>query len=141
MINKLMNASIKVICNPLVQKFLNKVFHINPNNFTLGFKKVNGLWYSDIKNWPKQFEARQQMVCGADSLLEYLAKGKDYITLHIETKPFKNSYRLIKVKEDDLGGTYICDNPNIPYSIWLCNVTKFVMGKHPEDIYFSVEND
>lgn len=130
-----MNAGTDIICNPLTQKILNKLFNINPNDFKLGFKKVNGLWYSDIKNWPKTFEANQQMVCGADKLLEELSNGNNYITLHIKTKPFKNSYHLVKIDEDTYGGTYECDK--LDYTIWLCNVTKFVMGKHPNDIYFN----
>lgn len=136
MIDKLMNVGVATICNPMIQKILNKVFKINPNDFELGFKKVNDEWYSDIKNWPEAYNERQLMVAGADTFLEYLAQGKDYITLHIKTEDFPEATHLTKIDEDSWGGTYVVDDPNINYTVWLCNVTKFVFGKHPQNIYF-----
>ena len=138
MIEKLMNAGLKTICNPAIQKLLNKVFKINPNDLELGFKKVNGEWYSDIKNWPKAYEERQLMVAGADKLLEYLSEGKDYITLHVKQENFPGATHLHKIKEDLYGGTYLVNREDIDYTVWLCNVTKFVYGKHPDNIYFEV---
>lgn len=139
MIERLMNVGIKTICNPTIQKILNKIFGINPNNFTLGFKKVNNRWYSDIKNWPKAYEERQLMVNGADTFLEYLSNGKDYVKLHIKTEDFPGSIHIHKVNEDEWGGTYIVQNKEIQgHQLWLCNVTKFVFGEHPNDIYFEV---
>lgn len=137
MIDKLMNAGLKTICSPAVQKILNKIFNIDPNNFELGFKKVNNEWYSDIKNWPKAYEANQQMVAGADILLEKLSQGKNYITLQIKKESFPNSIHLSKIYEDSWGGTY--ESNELDHTVWLCNVTKFVFGEHPQNIYFKVK--
>ena len=134
--DNLMSLGIKAVCNPSTQKILNKIFCIYPNDFTLGFKKVNRKWYSDIKNWPKAYEEHQLMVAGADKLLEELSNGKNYVTLQIKKEPFPNSIHLTKIEEDEWGGAYKSDR--IDYTVWLCNVTKFVFGEHPENIYFKV---
>ena len=74
--DNLISLGIKAVCNPITQKILNKIFRINPDDFTLGFKKVNRKWYSDIKNWPKAYEEHQLMIagkCGAYyEVLDYL---------------------------------------------------------------------
>lgn len=133
--------SMKMVCSKPVQMFLNKLFNINPKDFNLGFKKKNNLWYADIKNWPQSHEANQLMVNGADDLLEYLSKGKKYITLNIKTEDPNNSEYICleKIHEDSMGGTYKLKNhPEFKNTVWLCNVTKFVMGQHPDIIWFKV---
>lgn len=135
------NLGMDMVCSKPVQKFLNKLFGVDPADFNLGFKKNSGLWYSDIKNWPKAFEANQLMVCGADKLLEHLSQGHAYITLNIQTSaPHDAGYFCLeKIDEDSMGGTYrLCDYPEFDRTVWLCNVTKFVMGEHPDKIWFKV---
>lgn len=136
MVEKFMNVGLKTVCNPIVQKFLHKIFKINPDDFELGFKKVNGCWYSDIKNWPSAYEERQLMVAGADILLENISEGRDYVKLHVKTEDFPGATHLKKIEEDMYGGTY--SSETIDHTVWLCNVTKFVFGKHPDDIFFEV---
>lgn len=134
MIEKFMNLGLKTVCNPVVQKILHKAFKINPDDFELGFKKVNTRWYSDIKNWPAAYEEHQLMVGGASTLLERISNGKDYIKLHIKKENFQGATHIIKIDEDLYGGTYRCEGDD--HTLWLCNVTKFVFGEHPGDIYF-----
>ncbi len=135
------NLGMDVVCSKFVQKFLNKLFGVNPANFNLGFKKKGRDWYSDIKNWPKAYEENQLMVCGADKLLEHLSGGHDYVKLNIRTSdPQDPAYICLdKIKEDEMGGTYnVCGYPEFTRTVWLCNVTKFVMGEHPQKIWFKV---
>ncbi len=135
------NLGMDVVCSKYVQKFLNSLFGVNPADFKLGFKKKHGEWYSDIKNWPKAYEENQLMVCGADKLLEHLSGGHSYIMMNIKTSdPHDEEYICLdKIKEDSAGGTYrLCNYPAFERTVWLCNVTKFVMGEHPQKIWFKV---
>lgn len=136
------NLGMDMVCSKPVQKFLNRLFGVNPEDFNLGFKKKGGDWYSDIKHWPKAYEANQLMVRGADDLLELLSKGHDYITLNVKTSaPQDAGYICLdKIDEDSMGGTYrLCNYPEFDRTVWLCNVTKFVMGQHPRNIWFKVK--
>ncbi len=79
------------------------------------------------------------MVCGADKLLEHISEGHDYVKLNIRTSdPQDPAYICLdKIEEDEMGGTYrVCDYPEFTRTVWLCNVTKFVMGEHPQKIWF-----
>ena len=138
MIEYLINKGLLLLGNPFIHKILTTIFNIDSSDFKLGFKREYKKWYSDIKHWPSRLEHHQLMVGGASLLLDTLSNGKNYITLRIKTKPFKGATHLKKVEEDLYGGTYMCNS--LDYSIWLCNVTKFVFGKHPNDIYFKVCN-
>ena len=123
-----------ILSNPLIRKYLNKRFGINPKEFELGFVREHGAWYADIKNWPKELKAQCLMIGEASYLLSYYAGSSDYIKFSITTEICDALFWLSKRKEDNHGATYICDNPNLN-NVWLCNVTKFVFGKHPQDIY------
>lgn len=124
---------LKIVCNPLIQWFLHKIFGINPKNFKMRFVKEDKQWYADIKHWPKRYHANLAMICGADRMLDELSDGKDSVKICVRKDEFPGAWHLTKIEEDFLGGTYVCDK--IDYTIWLCNVTKFVFGEHPENIY------
>lgn len=126
-----------ILSNPLIRKYLNKRFEIDPKNVKLGFINENGLWYADIKNWPKEFKAQCLMVGQAAKLLSFLSPNDNYITLSISTQKCPCLFSLIKYKEDDHGATYNCEKYGLP-EIWLCNVTKFVFGEHPNELYINV---
>lgn len=124
-----------VLSNPLVRNYLNKKFGINPEFFELGFKKEDGLWYADIKNWPKHLKHNCLMVGGAAEFLENVPKSNpNYITYKVSLTERENFIHLIKKHEDSSGGTYYSDNATTP-DMWLCNVTKFVFGEHPEEMW------
>lgn len=123
-----------ILSNYFVRKYLNKRFGINPKDFELGFVRENGAWYADIKNWPKQAKAACLMVGEASYLLSYYAGSNDYIKFNITTNACDHLAWLSKRKEDDHGATYICNNPGLS-EVWLCNVTKFIFGEHPQNIY------
>ena len=106
----------------------------------MSFEKEGRRWYAVIPQW-KGSKASLEMVAGADTFLDSLdIKNKGYVTLSISTKR-KGGYRkLTKVDECKYGGAnYIYKQPHkLPRVMWLCEVTLFVFGKYPENIYFRV---
>ena len=137
--NKLIAAGMKVVCSPFSQKMLNNVFGINPAHFTLGFRKESdGRWYADIRHWPKLFHSNLEMVAGADDMLDALDRGSGYVKVDVAMDPAdkREWFKMIKISQNELGATYkvvYCDRYN--GKAWLCNVGKFVMGKHPDSIF------
>lgn len=99
----------------------------------LKFKKLSGRWYIDI---PYNGDiADLEMVCGADLLLEYISPTTDE-TKCIEIVPHKTCNELRKLEEDEMGCTYFADTIGYTGEVWLCNVTKLVLGKFPDVINF-----
>ena len=109
----------------------------------LRFVKENGRWYIDIPEWEGTKE-ELEMVSGADDLLDYFAKGKDSIVLEVgETydhiTKMEGSIMLTKQKDLDNGADYtVINNHDIP-KIWLCDVTKYVYGYMPKELYIQVK--
>lgn len=78
-----------------------------------------------------------QMVEGADLMLDILAQDQWLITLNVDIEPKYNSeLKLIKGLEDEFGATYGFEC-KYDFNVWLCNVTKFVFGHFPNEIYIS----
>jgi hypothetical protein len=97
------------------------------------FFKVANKWLVDLPTWTGSLEDLQ-MVAGADTFLDEMAHGNSVVSIELSILPVDNAqYVLIKQIEDSIGGTYRANNIN--YTIWLCNVTKFVFGCHPDTIY------
>ena len=119
----------------------------NKNNVTktveLDFVKLANMWFADVPNWQDSLE-ELQMVAGADTLLEELAKGKKVVSTTISNQPLDDaSVILRKVKENTYGGgaDYKVDAAGLDMNgqpVWLCGVTKFVFGAHPDAIYIKV---
>lgn len=112
------------------------------------FKKLAGKWYIDLPDWDGCVEDLE-MVSGADLLLESISPTT------LETKAIKlyetnedpeiygeySCYSLTKLKEDECGGTYLAETPGYRGEIWLCNVTKIVLGGFPQKILFTPNFD
>ena len=100
-------------------------------------KEDDGKWYVDLPNWPYAHE-ELEMVNGADKLLDYLTLDDKLVSLEVYTEePTIGEYITYSLTDhDDYGGTYKNQNPyaEVP-EIWLCNVTHFVLGEHPENLY------
>ncbi len=133
------NLGMRVVCSKAAQFVLNRVFGINTSNFKMGFiREADGRWYADIKHWPRMFHANLEMVAGADDLLEALDNGKGYVYLEVALDPAnkRDFFKMIKINQTYLGATYnvlYCDKYH--KKAWLCNVGKFVMGKHPDALF------
>lgn len=99
----------------------------------LTFKKLSNRWYIDI---PYDGDiADLEMGMGADLLLESISPTLNE-TKRIAIVPYKTWNELRKLKEDEMGCTYYADTIGFKGEIWLCNVTKMVLGKFPEVINF-----
>jgi hypothetical protein len=109
------------------------------------YKEHPNNWYVDIPGWPG-FKASLRMIAGADTLLDHLSKDQNEITINLSEMPFENSSHLKRVKINtginplsnfENGADYVFKELN-DLPVWLCNVTKYVYGYFPENIYFSI---
>ena len=104
----------------------------------ISFYKDGYEWFADVPFIPK---ANNLMVAGSDTFLESISGGRKRITLEIVASPSvkqieESRYYLIMTKHDFWGGTYdVYGSSSDPMtSLWLCNVTHFVCGRHPKRI-------
>lgn len=101
----------------------------------LTFKKLSNRWFIDIEY--NGDIADLEMVAGADKLIESISPTlKETKTIRIV--PYKTGNELRKLEEYEMGCTYFADTFGYRDEIWLCNVTKIVLGRFPEVINFEV---
>lgn len=107
------------------------------------YKESSQRWYADIPEWTGSKE-ELEMVCGADTMLEYMSEGNDEVSLYLSTEYFENSDTLDFIRnatEIGNGSFYNLKTfKGIEFNleIWLCDVTLFVFGEFPTKIYLSV---
>jgi hypothetical protein len=102
-------------------------------------------WYADLPEWTGE-KWELEMVMGADTFLEILTQGENEIYLTLSTEPFNECETLHYIHEGRLegpefgeGAWYKLDKyMGLDYKLklWLCDVTKFVFGNFPKQIYF-----
>ncbi|WP_276497140.1 DUF6717 family protein [Pontibacter litorisediminis] len=99
-------------------------------------KEAHGTWYIDLPDYPGP-KGDLAMVAGADDMLDYLAKGGKHVEVEMSQLPFEGALELelVKLGEPGGGAYYRPANHSIQ-SVWLCDVTLFVLQKFPEKIYF-----
>ena len=101
------------------------------------FFKLNSRWYADV---PEHTLEENEMVCGADSLLEeisrFLNSPEVTLDLDIEAEDFPFA-TLIQIEHDDSGATYMVESSLSTSIVWICNVTHDVLGEHPKRIYIN----
>ena len=102
------------------------------------YKSQEEYWYVDMPEWEGSIDALE-MVRGADDMLDELSNhtGRD-VYLQIATSAFDDCERLIKIQDDVVGGGAYYGYPSThePKIIWLCSVSNWYFGYHPENIYF-----
>lgn len=108
---------------------------------TLRFIKLSNKWFVDIP-WDGDI-SDLQMVDGADLMLDALSYGNFYVNVEISTNSDdlpQNCIKIAKIKEDgyDTGCYYSINTFEFKGEIWLCNVTKYVLGEFPNMIYLNV---
>jgi len=106
-----------------------------PEGRFVRFYKEDKKWYADVPNHTKE---ENEMVCGADTLLEMLAEGNSEITLLITefAIPGTDPIYCHIHKHDEDGAWYIVhgEHGTKDYGdIWLCNVMHDVTNEHPEE--------
>lgn len=109
-------------------------------SFMLAFVKENKNWYIDLPTW-KGRKSALRMVSGADTLLDYIAEGKKDVVLYAELEEYEGAECLTLINKCFWNGAdYRIDtykNNELNLKLWLCDVTKVVIGGFPEKIYFT----
>lgn len=101
----------------------------------LEFMKLSNRWFINISYDGEINDL--QMVDGADELLDEIAEGRRIVRIVVTTSDniSKPDYILEKIKEDNMGGTYIVIGESNVKQIWLCSVTKLIFKNFPNQIY------
>jgi len=103
------------------------------------YKEKSKYWYADVPQWTGRKSALQ-MVAGADKLLDCIAKGRQEVHLHFSENEINDADCLVFHKKSWINGADYnlkkCNGTDVDMKVWLCNVTKFVMGEFPKTIYF-----
>lgn len=114
---------------------------------TLKFEKdPDSKWYVVLPEWEKDRSALQ-MVAGADTWLDMLAKGEREVVLIVSNNELHNpsgcldilKYGNPDVQDSEVGAWYsVRTYTGVEHNseLWLCSVTKFVFGNFPPKIYY-----
>ena len=106
------------------------------------FYKDEGGWFVDLPEW-EGTKADLAMVSGADTMLDIISQGDNDIQVLLSTEEFDGSNRLEFLRESPEvgeGSWYLMKTyKGIEYNLelWLCDVTIFVFGEFPKNIYVS----
>lgn len=115
-------------------------------SMTLKFnREESGNWFIDLPEWTGS-KAELQMVLGADTMLDILAKGEKTVSLEVSTEHFEGAKVLAWFGEGVAGdpsfggGMYRVhfteEGEEKDLDMWLCDVTKFVFGGYMPDLIF-----
>jgi hypothetical protein len=105
------------------------------------YRENTGRWYVDLPEWEGSKEDLE-MVLGADDLMNLLAQGDDVIYAQIGDEKFPGSVQMVmfEMGSIDMGGAWylVPSISGIDFNLrlWLCDVTKFIFGYFPENIWF-----
>lgn len=100
-------------------------------------KLSSNRWYAEVDNWPGDFEDLR-MIWGANTLLDKLSNGKNYVKVAIYANEVPNKFTVMlnKYKEDKDGAYYSQRYyTTIPETVFLHNIIEFVLGYFPDTIY------
>ena len=105
---------------------------------SLRFYRSGTEWFADV---PQHSKSENQMVAGADTLLEQVSNGAGEVFVVLSSDipaPDEWKLHLHLVEHDKFGATYKVktSGSGVAKLAWLCNVTHTVFGgEHPTDIY------
>ncbi len=108
----------------------------------LTFNKEDNKWYIDLPNYPGD-KADLQMVLGADTLLDKISNNTDTTSIFVQLVVddiCDSDNKLTKYREltTDEGGGAIYFSEKYKFELWLCDVTKFVFGYFPNEVFYNV---
>lgn len=114
-----------------------------PDHRTYTFYKDDDGWYIDLPGYVKQGGDKEdlQLKAGTGKLLRKFARGKERVTLAIDTEPFDGAdvLELTELCGDKRGGAiYLMESrygPTHSSLFWICDIALFVFGDMPEKIY------
>ncbi len=103
------------------------------------FYRKDDKWYADIPEYINEGGKEEdcEMVLGADVWINFLANDTDDVDITISDIYIEDAKRLDLICKDDFGAVYYVNEGQ--FLIWLCNVNKFVFGKHPDTIFYKVK--
>lgn len=104
----------------------------------LSFVRLAGRWFVHLSVYPG-LPDDLEMVMGADTLCERIdTKKTGYITVRVSDEPLNDEELVLNFVEntDDLGAWYKLEKFDL--DVWLCNVTKYVLGYFPQSIYIGL---
>lgn len=128
---------------PPILNFLNRYKEVARSKVDkLIFVKLCNKWYIDLPEYGGDL-AELEMVAGADELLQEIVEQSDkthQVTLEIVEDKKDSDIQLYLTSHDSAGGTYkvYSNNKFKTKELWLCNVTKFVFGEHPDEIFVKI---
>ena len=114
---------------------------------TIRFFKQDNKWYADIPNHSLE---DNEMVFGADAILETLAIGNTEVEIVVsDSKVSDYLLHLKRTEHDDDGAWYEFNGPLytsamtaliesmglVENKIWICNVTHDVFDEHPNELF------
>jgi hypothetical protein len=107
------------------------------------FIKTGRDWYIDLPEFIEQGGTigDLQMVDGADKMLDMMAGNDNSVSVYVAREPFEGSDILTLTERCDpyIGGAYYLmkkyEGQEINRTMWLCQVTEFVFGDLPEQIF------
>jgi len=109
----------------------------------LKFAREGKKWYIVLPEWRGR-KAALQMISGADTLLNYIAEGKLEVVLYVDEEDFDGAECMTLIEKCFWNGAFYrietYKNNELNLKLWLCDVTKVVLGEFPEKIYFSKVN-
>lgn len=107
------------------------------------YKEADERWYVDLPEWEGS-KADLEMVAGADTMLNYMSEGSDYIHLYLSEEDFEGADKLEFIRmatEIGNGAHYVMKSyVGIEFNLemWICDVCLFVFnGRFPVNIYIS----
>jgi hypothetical protein len=111
------------------------------------FIKTGQEWYIDLPEYIEQGGSigDLQMVDGADKMLDMMAENNNSIILYISKDKFEGADILTLTEKCDAyigGGYYIMkqyEGQEVNRTMWLCQVTEFVFGDIPLQIFVKRE--
>ena len=109
------------------------------------FYKDDYGWFVDLPEWEGD-RFNLQMVSGADIFCDILSQGESEVFVTLSKEPFEycgilEFLHLGRLEGFELGeGAWysLKEHMGLPFDLkmWLCDVTKFVFGEFPKQIYF-----
>ena len=104
-------------------------------------------WHIDLPEYIEQggSVADLQMIDGADTMLDMMAGKENSVILLVANEKFDGADKLILTEKCDPyigGGNYLMthyEGQEINRTMWLCQVTEFVFGDIPPQIFVKRE--
>ncbi|MBE7174203.1 MAG: hypothetical protein INR73_26750 [Williamsia sp.] len=112
------------------------------------FIKTGNEWYIDLPEYIEQGGSKGdlQMVEGADKMLDMMAENQSSVVINISKEQFEGADVLNLTEKCDpyIGGGYYFlkyyQGREINQTMWLCQVTEFVFGDIPQQLFVKRQN-